>query len=231
MDVVYLVKRGNQNEELRYSLRSLINIPHGNVFIAGYTPNWATRVISIPTVQNRSKYENSTGNMMAACMDGRVSQDFILMNDDFFIMQPMNQIPMVHRGPLDDIIRLYKAKGLAPPYLEGMQKTRQLLRLTTQRVLYSYEMHIPMVFNKHAFLHVVRLPRQNHMEIRALHKRTLYGNYMGSQGEEREDVKVNDYITRWNGEPFLSTNDKTFAHAPIGEDIRARFPNKSPYEL
>lgn len=231
MDVVYLVKRGNQNEELRYSLRSLANIPHGNVFIAGYTPNWVTNVISIPTVQNRSKYENSTANMMAACMDGRVSEDFILMNDDFFIMKPMEHIPIIHRGMLDDTIQKYKDLGGAPPYLEGMQKTRQLLRLLTHRVLYSYEMHIPMVFNKHAFLHVVRLPQHHHMEIRALHKRTLYGNYMGGQGVEREDVKVNDYVSRWSGKPFLSTNDATFAHAPIGEDIRARFPNKSPYEI
>ena len=35
MDLVYLVRPGEQNEELRWSLRSLVNLPHERVFEVG----------------------------------------------------------------------------------------------------------------------------------------------------------------------------------------------------
>ncbi|MFF3129757.1 hypothetical protein ACFVRD_48125 [Streptomyces sp. NPDC057908] len=39
-DIVYVVRPWNQNEQLRYSLRTLANLPHRRVWIAGYCPTW-----------------------------------------------------------------------------------------------------------------------------------------------------------------------------------------------
>ena len=39
-DVVYCVKDDPDNEELRYSLRSLKNLPHQKVWIYGGGPKW-----------------------------------------------------------------------------------------------------------------------------------------------------------------------------------------------
>ena len=40
LDVVYCVKELITNEELRYSLRSLRNLPHRKVWIFGGCPKW-----------------------------------------------------------------------------------------------------------------------------------------------------------------------------------------------
>lgn len=39
-DIVYFVKESAKNEELRYSLRSLKNFPHGRVWFYGYCPSF-----------------------------------------------------------------------------------------------------------------------------------------------------------------------------------------------
>lgn len=43
MDILYLCRPG-ENLELRYSLRSLRNVPHGRVWIFGDCPDWVTNV-------------------------------------------------------------------------------------------------------------------------------------------------------------------------------------------
>ena len=47
MDAVYYVRPGDRNDELRYSLRSLANLPHDRVWIVGHTPPWVTGIESI----------------------------------------------------------------------------------------------------------------------------------------------------------------------------------------
>ena len=48
-DIYYpVIKSVNDNAELRFSLRSLKNIEHGNVYIVGYKPLWVKNVIHLP---------------------------------------------------------------------------------------------------------------------------------------------------------------------------------------
>ena len=51
MDIVYVVRPGDENEALRYSLRSLANIPHRTVWIAGYRPKWCYGIVYVPRDQ------------------------------------------------------------------------------------------------------------------------------------------------------------------------------------
>ena len=39
MDIVYLVKNSRTNDELTYSLRTLVNVPHDKVFLVGGCPD------------------------------------------------------------------------------------------------------------------------------------------------------------------------------------------------
>ena len=58
-DLVYIVCPGDQNEELRYSLRSVArNLPGRRVWIFGHTPPWVTGVHSVELDPLDDKYEN-----------------------------------------------------------------------------------------------------------------------------------------------------------------------------
>ena len=97
-DVVYFVRKGDQNEELRYSLRSLVNLPHRKVWIVGHTPAWVTGVESIPGNVFREKWWNVVDNLRLAALHVKAEQ-FVVMNDDIFLMRPPSLAPC-YRGPL-----------------------------------------------------------------------------------------------------------------------------------
>ena len=54
-DILYMVKQSEENDELKYSIRSLKNFNYRNIFlVAGYIPTWLTdKCIHIPVEQNR----------------------------------------------------------------------------------------------------------------------------------------------------------------------------------
>lgn len=228
MDVVYVVRDGDRNEELRYSLRSLKNIPHDKVFVVGYTPKWVTGVTSINRDQMRyTKYQNSTANVLAAALNPMVSDDFILMNDDFFFLRPMKEVPIYHRGRVLDVIEEYKARPKAnKEYLDGMIATYELCKAWFSNDPLSYELHIPMVFNKQKFLDMWGAGKHIH----PLHKRTLYGNMWNIGGEKMADTKITFRKREANASEFLSTDDASFATLGQQKQLNKLFPNKSEYE-
>lgn len=102
-DIVYPVRPGTINEELRYSLRSLANVPHGRVWIAGHRPPWARGVGHIPVPPQATKYLGSTANLRAAVEHPEVAEEFLYFNDDFFVMTAVQEVPALHRGPVDRV--------------------------------------------------------------------------------------------------------------------------------
>jgi hypothetical protein len=230
MDIVYVVRHAEDNEELRYSLRSLANLPHDRVWIAGYKPTWVSGVGEIPTVQSGSKWENSTGNLLAACLHPDVSERFVLFNDDFFVMHPIDAVPVLHRGPVSEVAAAYARNGESH-YLTGMLETAALLRRLGHPDPLSYELHVPMTLDKARCAEVLGIPGQMGMRLRVLHKRTLYGNVEAVGGAETHDVKVPYPASEWSPEwTFLSTHESTFTAGTVGGYIRSRFPDPSPYE-
>ena len=122
-DIVYVVRPGDRNEELRYSLRSLANLPHGRVWIAGYCPSWVTGVEVIPVQGQPGSHQTAKANLRAACEHSAVVEDFVYFNDDFFVMQPLERMPVMHRGTIDEAIR----SGMRSSYTRAMKVTRQIL--------------------------------------------------------------------------------------------------------
>lgn len=234
MDLLYIVKEGEENEELRYSIRSAVTNYHfNNLVIAGYKPSWLKHVVHIPTVQNKdTKYENSTANLKAACESNILSSDFVLMNDDFFILKPTREILPYHRGNVEEVIRHYENK-FATRYLWGMKKTYELIRkFKPEGIVNSYELHVPMIMNKAKVLEMLELPRLHKIKIQALHKRTLYGNYANVGGQAIEDVKVyKGKNLDYSDLRFVSSDDYTFKWHKLGLDVRRQFPTPSVFEV
>ena len=79
MDIVYLLKDSDVNEELTFSLRSLKNIPHDKVFLVGGFPANidSEKVYHIPTYQGLNKYNNTTNSLKTAANTKEISEDFI----------------------------------------------------------------------------------------------------------------------------------------------------------
>lgn len=229
MDVVYVVRPGERNEELRYSLRTIAaNFPHDRVFIVGHTPQWATGVESIQTVQAGTKYANSTRNVLTACLTEDISDPFVLMNDDFFIVEPIVDIPTLHRGPIADVLTQYQRRAPGSKYVAGMADTLALLRSLGHVNPLSYELHIPLVVTKGAMRDAIKVATTAGLEVP--HKRSIYGNLAGIGGTQMDDVKVLTNATvRFPG-PFISTKDDVFNSGWIGRRINADYQKPGPYE-
>lgn len=241
MDIVYLVKTDpeNDSEELRYSLRSLKNVPHDKVVLVGEKPDWATNVTFIPVPQVYTKPVNVGMNMRAAVASELISEEFILMNDDFFFMKPITQMPTLNFGFMKDVLELYRRRyPQGSAYMESMEALYNLLRSKGVEQPVSYELHLPMVFSKskiQLMWDTVKGPLYQF--------RTYYGNHYMVVGQSVSDVKVflgsehNDPAYETNpqayleAQTFLSATGGSFKRGLPGDFIRAQFQDKSVYEL
>lgn len=231
-DVVYILAKKSQYEELRYSLRSLRNIPHGKVFIAGACPEWAQNVIHVPVdrVAGETRYQNAERNWYGALTHPELSDDYITMNDDFYIMRPIDAIEYYHDGSLREYLKVLTERGATHPnYLNAMQITLDILRSHGIADPNGYLLHVPMIMNKQKRLelHDMFVNQIEHGEI--LLMRTLYGNLYDVGGTHMHDVKFLDGNFD-HDLPFLSTNDPGFKYEAIGDFIRDTFSEKSEYE-
>jgi hypothetical protein len=225
MDIVYLC-RGGENEELRLSLRSVDeHLPHDRVWIFGAAPRWVRNVELIESSQREgTKYRNTTTALRAACEHPDVSDPFVLFNDDFFIVEPVEVVPRLNRGPLDSVIDYY-SRRYRSNYVRGMIETRELMRSLDIDEPLSYELHVPMIIEKQTMIDALDLGR----DIHPLHKRTLYGNMIGYGGETIEDVKMVSLRAPLPTGPWLSTSDTSFVK-DVGRILRWRFSRPSRYE-
>ena len=231
MDIVYTLRDKYDSEELRFSLRSLKNIPHDKVFFVGGCPRLAKNIIHIRTEQTGTKYKNTTNNLITACNDPRISANFILMNDDFFILEKTGPKELnFYNGTVQSNIdgRLKKYPN-GNPYIRGMIQTKEFLQGIGIAEPLSYELHIPIVLNKKKFLKIYDLPGVD--SIPCFHKRTVYGNLYLKGGNDTRDVKVfggDGFLPKKIGQ-FLSCDDMGFY--VLHNFLVNKFPQKSIYEI
>lgn len=237
MDILYPLKPDATSQELLFSIRSLENIKHDKlVFVGGY-PNNIKRnsAIHIQNRQTGTKWQNSKNNIRAACQDIRLSDDFILMNDDFFILQQIDNPNIqlnLHRGTLKDVCAFYNTKlGNETQWCRGMRETGELLVSLGIKQPLCYELHIPMVMNKQKVLQLFALPGIN--KIASVQIRSLYGNLYLRNSKYCNDVKVltNGVFDQNNAnyKMFLSCSDGSFSK--VKDFLANRFSKKSKYEL
>lgn len=226
MDVVY-VNRDGGNPELAYSLRSLKNVPHHNVWVVGGAPYWLNTdtVRYLPRPQSGSPYTATMDHIMVACCNLEVSDPFMLWNDDFYAMKPV-QVQTLHRGRLADLIRQYSMQRT--PWSKGMADAYRVLAGFDLDDPVSYENHIPMIIHKEVMRSAVRVVQRLKMG-EFSHLRTLYGNMADLGGVEAPDVKMVRRSDPFPKGPWLSSGDATF-RATVEPVLRYLFPDLSPYE-
>ena len=226
MDIVYVCREG-ENEELRYSIRSVVeNLEScSKVWVVGSKPDWYTGNF-IPVENISDKFTNIRNCIKIACETDDISDDFVLMNDDFFILRKLNSVSLYHGGLL--FKRFMQHQDMCGPnvYANLLARTDAALKKIGIKEPLNYDLHTPMVINKTKMLEIVDQP---------LSVRSLYGNIYEGGGEEIKDVKVYSDMRLSstssaidNGTPFLSSEDGSFGKLQV--QIHEMFPVPSVYE-
>lgn len=230
-DVVYMLREGGPGdyEELRYSLRSLRNLPHGRVWIFGGSPPWVQGVTHVEVKQGKIKHTN-TGFVMATIgyYTERLSEEFYLFHDDYFIMEPIPEVRRMYRSTW--------AQWLPSQSFQRAQQTQRVLKELGRRADLCYELHVPMVIDSHAYRDMIQAIESRYDTganmLCQVQKRSLYGNWVGYGGERFPDpkIRIRDRDSMTFPSPYLSTSDTAFSNYRVGMHLRQKFGDPSPYE-
>lgn len=181
-DLVYIVKEAENNVDLKYSLRSVAKFcTFRKIWIVGYKPSWVKNVGYIKTLQKGNKWKNSMLNYEQACKCPDISDNFVLMNDDFFAIRQIvdwRQETNKCLGTIPEKIAALSSKKALSRWQSAFIYAREILQKLNCKSDYNYEAHIPMIINKQNFITMLNMPIMQDFQKtdKVLHKRSLYKN-------------------------------------------------------
>lgn len=216
-----IVRRGTQSyregDELRYSIRSAVkNLGLEKVILVGDKPSWfkeseqaiwvnspyildpVSPIASIPWNHLKRLYQSK-----------KYRGEFLLFNDDFFVLQPLDFWSDTYRDPVEYRFKVEKNREY------HMREQRALLTLGSSNGKH-FNLHIPMR------VHTDNLPNIFSVRERSLRQdlpfRTLYGNLFLPNAVPYRDVKgESDGV-------FYSSSEQTWKDQ---EWLRELFPEPS----
>lgn len=191
-DLVYILGKesGWLNNEIRYSLRSVEKFlkNYGNVFVFGECPHFldTSRIIHVPnTDTSRDKALNIKSKLVAICSHADVSEDFMLFNDDYFLMSDIDasNYPYLYKCELEHSATINRTI-----YREHVLSTIAVLKergLPTR----NFDTHKPIIYNKEKLMSVIfQYPWDKKFNYVM---RSLYCNTLGIEGVLQPDCKIN----------------------------------------
>jgi hypothetical protein len=211
MDIVYILGKGSPRNdlELLFSLRSVKKYMTdlGKVFIIGEKPTWLKNVVHIPCPDPYEKHwQNAHYKIRKACEQEALSSDFLLMNDDFFMLREFSgfNYPAYSRQDMDG--------GCNGPY--------------------SFAVHAPMKMNKSLYLQMPLDLKQNG----TWSPRSLYGNFFKCEPIFTKDFNINvnhpklDIHSQILGKPLISTGHDAILNNDFCVLLESYFPEPSEFE-
>lgn len=241
IDIVYVLGTGSKwdNNEIRHSLRSVEKNLKGyrNVFIVGNIPDWVQHVYDIEF--RDLLQDNADGNIIlkviTACNYPDLSEEFLLMADDSFILQPVNarEIEYMYKGDYPSLNK--------PGYFEANTWRKRLGRTLKTlhdqgRTSFHYDCHFPFRINKYLFR---RIMMNVSFELGIGYTvKSMYGNLANVSPnrkltntqytifKEYDEKTIN---RRLENSRFLSVNDSGL-NSTMKAWIQKRFSEKSKYE-
>ena len=224
-DVVYILKNNYDSEELRYSLRSVVqNFPYRKIVFVGGCPKGITPDIYIPDNQEGStKWARTMHSLQLALDDDELTEEIYLFNDDFFIMDRVTEDINWFNGTLEKrIIDLKKNNPNSSAYIRNLEIMKDKLFLKGKDTL-SFALHVPFLVNRAKALDLFRNTS------RLLMFRSYYGNFYEIESRYMKDCKVYDLETIPDT-PYISTTDVSFCKGKVGIFLRKYFNQPCDYE-
>ena len=147
MDIVYILGNGSKfnNEEIRYSLRSLEKfVNFDRVFIVGECPKFLKNVIHIPFGDSKNPRVNhleKINEIIEKVPD--LSENFVLMYDDIFFIDKfdIDNLPNYYKG------QMVNYSGIDSNFKKSMSDTKDYLESKDASIL-NYSVHKPVIYNK-----------------------------------------------------------------------------------
>lgn len=238
-DLVYLVRSG-ENEELRYSLRSVEKHASGlfrDVWVVGVDlPDWLTGVNVLPVPDSRNKHQTMRDKIRALCEVDAVSDEFILMNDDYFLTKPISEWVVYHMGPASAWLRrkidAAVRHGGVTSYLRDVRTTCKWMAEHGYGDVLVRETHSPTIWDKTRLARVL----DDYPPVQPVTVVDLYDAAgCGGVGEFALNAKVHtdEQFDVWAGDgsnPWVSSSDVSFAETKVGEFVRGMFSEPSRWE-
>jgi hypothetical protein len=226
--------------ELRYCLRSIEAhlSGYGDIFLIGHKPKWVNKVIHIPAEDEQRtwwKERNIYRKILLACEDPRVSDDFLFMNDDHFLLKDYvaGEFPYYWDGYLDE------HTGREDQYGASVRNTRNLFKGNYRH----YDVHAPIVYNKKHFRLFTSMTSWDLKHGYCI--KTLYSVSVGVieskdeilNGPQCPDLKINQPLPPakikelLTGRSWFSVDNKAFdIGGGMAGVLQELYPNKSQYE-
>jgi len=234
-DLVYLVRSG-ENEELRYSLRSVAKHAKGlyrDIWVVGTgLPEWLDGVRVLPVPDGVDKHETMRRKTLAVCDHAEVTDTFVLLNDDYFLIKPIKEWVVYHMGPVSKWLKAKLTGGMMTAYLRDVYLTSDWMRKQGYGDVLVRETHSATVWDRRKLADVLRKYPAN----RGLTVVELYAAAgAGGEGVHAMNAKVHhdkhlETKLAAADSPWLSSSDVSWAKSKIGDHIRGLFPRKSKYE-
>lgn len=232
-DIVYILGKDlpDNGRELRYSLRSLSNVRHGRVWMVGPDiPDWVQGVSWIPWEQLPEKILDISVKYRWLTLGlPDMTDDVVVMDDDFYIVKKMRTIPLIYNMPM-------AAKAVTRPPDDEMGA---MLR-NTQRLLQEKGLMVPLAAVLHVPFPLTRSELPVHLEDgRGPYEwKTLYLNYAMKRGVKGKSVVLDPKITEPKDVPialehnagFISSMERTYDECGLDKILQNYFPQKCNYE-
>jgi hypothetical protein len=236
IDIVYAIGQGSvwHDNELRYSLRSVQRFlkNYRKVYIVGHCPSWIdkTKLIHIPFDDDHSHERNIMEKVMHACKYPQLSQRFLFMNDDHYLLTYFDapKFPTYYWRTLDE--KVLTARG---GYQESVRNTLHVLKGRKKTRNY-YDVHTPVIYDKTLFPEIMNGVKWEGMRNGFVIK-SLYCNMLRLKGVPEQDCKVNESMSchqlekHLEGRFVFSTPNRITAEVATYLDYL--YPEKSKYEL
>ena len=221
MDIAYIFQSGVKDSiALRYSLRSLVNIAHDRVFLVGDKPDWVCNVIHVAVRDfnnprfYRIRAVNTWNKIINICRTD-ISDDFILFNDDYFLLNKVDTIPYYYRGRVP-VFR--NPTGYQEMVMRSAKGFENPLHFGT---------HTPIVYQKSRFLDISALYKIS----QGLDHKIIYCNHYKVEPVERMmDCKIRSISKFKLKGTFVSTVNKIESDPVFEKEMNRVFPEKSKYE-
>lgn len=242
VDVLFILGTGSQwhNNELRYALRSIHKYlsNYRRIFIVGEDPGFTSPLVTILPHRDELGPTNADGNItrkiLHACACPDLAEHFIMMNDDYLFVSPIDahDIYPMHKGDMASFPEHYFQTN---SWRLRLQATRDVL-LQKQLPTLHFDYHAPLILQKSLFPDAVS--QFNYHEGIGYCTRSMYGNIHLAQVAKQitfekqrifRPYTVADINAKAANALFLSYNDNGINNA-LKIWLANNFTQPSPFE-
>lgn len=221
MDVLYYIGNGSmhQNRELRYSLRALEKHCKDvdNVWVVGNKPPFLADNVKYLWVEDSGAWWQNAYRKTMAAINAGISADFLLMNDDFYMLKDFTaaKYPHYHKGEIGDVAH--------NKYQDVIINTKRILE-KLGKPFKHYGVHCPMRINAKKYKELAQF-YDNEYAASPVSARCLYGNLF-CKGKQVADCKGNSIKESATG----CYSSRNWVGDTLTE-LKKMFPNRSKWEL